>query len=983
MRSFGLLGPLDVVLDGRRVHVPPGKRRVVLAALALRAGQVVGVDELVELVGGSRNALQTTVGRLREDLGAPDLVVTKPGGYLLDVSADEVDVHRFDRVPPREALALWRGRPFADIGSDALERDHVPALTEKYLAALEARIELDLDAGRHEQVVPELRALTGQHPTRERMWAQLVVALHRCDRQTEALRAYEVVRATLADELGLDPGKDLQKAHRQVLTADNRPRARNDLPGDIADFAGRVDDLDEILAAVPSGCVAITAIDGMAGIGKTTLAVRAAHRLAGRFPDAQLFVDLHSYTAGVEPRTPSDALLALLTALGVPAQEIPDGLDARAARWRAEMAHRKALVVLDNAGSAAQVRPLLPGTGLVLVTSRRRLVDLDAAHTVSLDVLSEEDSLKLLTSIVGQRGLDADPAAVREIVRLCGHLPLAVRIVGARWRTRPAWSAQDVTRRLTEHRLTELVAGERSVAGAFALSYQQLTAEQQRLFRRLGLHTGEDWDAHLAAAVIGSTRVVAERLLDELLDVHLVQQKENGRYRFHDLLAEHAKAGVEPEEREETVLRILDFYLHVASTAEFRMAPGGPRLVSAVRFPPFDPPPLTNSREALAWMDVERLNLKAAVYLAAYNRHYQHAWQLPHSMSHFLRQRGHGRDRIELQSVALAATHQLGDLKARAEALKGLGSAYMFRSDATPTKHLHEALDLMRQIRDVRGEASVLGLLGIIARKRNEMDKAETYFKRGLTLMRSVGAATGEADALHQVGVMHALRGKNDEAMTHIEEALSLYETHNDVARAAAALQDISFVHYNLFNDDECLADLERSIHTYHESGDWRGESFARTDLAHTALELGLPDKAWEMARTAVELYRAGAGITDDDEILQTMKAIEDEYGEQGFSSALTIRAELEGDLVQAARYGEWCLDSVTRWQRRWAGDRVLGMLSRLHLALGDRDTAVRYGEEAVTAAERLRQPRAVAVARLILAKAAGATTTGPVPPAP
>ncbi|HEX8870545.1 MAG TPA: BTAD domain-containing putative transcriptional regulator, partial [Lentzea sp.] len=531
MRSFRLLGPLDVVLDGRHVHVPAGKRRVVLAALLLRPGQVVGVDELIELVGGSRGALQTTVGRLREDLGVPSLVQTRPGGYLLDVRPDEVDVHRFSTLPPSEALALWRGRPFADIGSDALERDHVPALTEKYLAVLEARIEADLRNGRHEQLVPELRSLTSQHPVRERLWAQLIVALHRGDRQTEALQAYDDIRGRLADELGLDPGKDLQLAHQQVLTADNRPRARNDLPGDIPDFAGRAQDLDEILAAVPSGCVAITAIDGMAGIGKTTLAVRAAHRLASRFPDAQLFVDLHSYTDGVEPRTPSDALLALLTALGVPAHDIPDGLDARAARWRAEMAHRKALVVLDNAGSAAQVRPLLPGTGLVLVTSRRRLVDLDAAHTVSLDVLSEEDSLKLLASIVGPRA-----EAAREIVRLCGHLPLAVRIVGARWRTRPAWTAQDVVRRLTEQRLTELKAGERSVAGAFALSYQQLTPEQQRLFRRLGLHTGEDWDAYLAAAVIGSTRAEAERLLDELLDVHLVQQKENGRYRFHDLL---------------------------------------------------------------------------------------------------------------------------------------------------------------------------------------------------------------------------------------------------------------------------------------------------------------------------------------------------------------------------------------------------------------------------------------------------------------
>ncbi|WP_439663631.1 BTAD domain-containing putative transcriptional regulator [Lentzea sp. HUAS TT2] len=974
VRSFGLLGPLDVVLDGRRVHIPPGKRRVVLAALLLRPGQVVGVDELVELVGGSRNALQTTVGRLREVL--PSLVETKPGGYLLDVRPDEVDVHRFDRLEPREALALWRGRPFADIGSDALERDHVPALTEKYLATLEARIEEDLRAGEHERLVPELRSLTRQHPTRERMWAQLVVALHRCDRQTEALQAYDEVRGRLAEELGLDPGRDLQKAHQQVLTADNRPRARNDLPGDIADFAGRASDLDEILAAVPSGCVAITAIDGMAGIGKTTIAVRAAHRLAARFPDAQLFVDLHSYTAGVEPRTPSDALLALLTALGVPAQDVPDGLDARAARWRAEMAHRKALVVLDNAGSAAQVRPLLPGTGLVLVTSRRRLVDLDAAHTISLDVLSEQDSLNLLASIAGQRRLDQDPDSAREIVRLCGYLPLAVRVVGARWRTRPAWSARDLTRRLTEQRLSELTAGERSVADAFSLSYQQLTPDQQRLFRRLGLHTGEDWDAYLAAAVIGSTRAEAERLLDELLDVHLVQQREDGRYRFHDLLAEHAKACVEPEEAEEAVLRILDYYLNVASTAEITMAPGSPQITTAVRYLPFDPPQLGTPRQAVAWLDTERRNLRAAVYLAAYRGHYAHAWQLPHHLAHYLL-RGYGRERIELQSVALAATHQLGDLKARAEALKGLGSAYMSRNDETPFKHLYEALDLMRQIGDVRGQASVLGMLGIIARERNDLDKAEQYFNEGLALMRKAGAPTGEARALHNVGVMYALRGDNEQALAHVEAALSLMEAHGDVNRAAMALQDISFVHYHLANDDDCLAYLERSLVAYQEVGDWRGEATLRTDFAHTALEFGMPGKALEMATAATELYRTGMGVTDDDEVLRIMTEMGDHYAELGHSFVLAIRAEIEGRLTDAVRYGEWCLEAVARSQRRWAGDRVLGQLCRLHLALGDRETAVRYGERAVQAAERLRQPRAVAVAQRILARA-----SAPAPPA-
>jgi DNA-binding SARP family transcriptional activator/tetratricopeptide (TPR) repeat protein len=967
VRSFGLLGPLQVVLDGRQVHVPPGKRRVVLAALLLRPGQVVPVDELVELAGGSRNALQTTVGRLREVL--PSLVLTKPGGYVLDVAPDEVDVHRFDRLEPREALALWRGRPFADIGSDALERDHVPALTEKYLTTLEARIEADLARGGHERLVPELRSLTRQHPTRERLWAQLVVALHRCDRQTEALQAYDDIRGRLADELGLDPGKDLQQAHRQVLTADNRPRARNDLPGDIADFAGRTEDLDEILAAVPSGCVAITAIDGMAGIGKTTIAVRAAHRLASRFPDAQLFVDLHSHTAGVEPRTPSDALLALLTALGVPAQSIPDGLDARAARWRAEMAHRKALVVLDNAGSATQVRPLLPGTGLVLVTSRRRLVDLDAARTISLDVLSEEDSLKLLTSIAGRNGEDC-----REVVRLCGYLPLAVRIVGARWRTRPAWSAKDLIRRLTEQRLTELTAGERSVAGAFSLSYRQLTVEQQRLFRLLGLHTGEDWDAYLAAAVIGTTRAEAERLLDELLDAHLVQQKENGRYRFHDLLADHAKALAEPGERAEVITRILDFYLRGVENSARKIAPGRPKFHSAVTRELVDPPVFATTVEALAWQEAERRNLRAAVYLAAYEGHYQHAWQLPSNFTHYLWLHGSGRERVEVQSVALAAAHALGDLKARAEALRGLGMAYMDDGDPKAEEHLREALALMRQIGDLRGEGSALGLLGMIARERRDYDTSMEHFQRGLVLMREADAPWGIANALHNIGINHAEKGRNEQALAHMREAAALVEARGDVREFGVTLSNIAHAHFDAYQDEECLACVERSLAAFQECGDRRGEALALADFARWRYEMGHLTAAGALARGVARLCREYTNLPDDEAVLAAMREVRDHVGQMTLLMSLSLDALTGGRPAESIAYLNrfQALRKVRRW---WSDERVFQQFAAAHLELGDRETAVRYAEQAVEAAERGHQPRILAFARQTLARAKSPAT--------
>ena len=400
--EFRLLGPLEVRSDGRIVPVTSAKQRVLLAALLVDANRVVSVDELANRLwdneSTSRNTLHSYVMRLRRTLGDKAPLITRPDGYLIEVAPDTLDTTLFESwvrqartdeparaaTLLRQALDLWRGEPLADIQSEYLRREVAPLWQERRLAAVESLIDADLRLGRHQDVATELADLTTRHPLRERFWVQRMLALYRSGRTAEALRCYTEVRAVLADELGADPSPELRDLHQAILTDDQslaipvptRPR-RNDLPGDIPDFVGRAEEFDRLLAVLrtPTKAVVTSAIDGMAGTGKTTLAIHAAHRLADRYPDAQLFLDLRAHSEDSEPIEPAVALDTLLRALNVPPDRIPDGLDERAALWRAELADRKVLLLLDNAATTSQLRPLLPGspTCLALITSRRRL----------------------------------------------------------------------------------------------------------------------------------------------------------------------------------------------------------------------------------------------------------------------------------------------------------------------------------------------------------------------------------------------------------------------------------------------------------------------------------------------------------------------------------------------------------------------------------------------------------------------------------
>ncbi|HEX3779433.1 MAG TPA: BTAD domain-containing putative transcriptional regulator [Pseudonocardiaceae bacterium] len=653
--EFRLFGGVDARVDGEPVDLGHARQRCVLAALLVEANKVVSIEQLTERVwaqappSSARNALQGYLGKLRSALGTGSgaEISRQASGYLLTVDEQAVDLHRFRQLCVaagaaddhqalacyRQAFDLWRGEAFAGLDSAWLDTVRA-ALDEERLAAELDYTDVRLRCGHHVELLPTLAVRAQARKLDERLSAQLMLALYRCGRQAEALAHYAATRAHLAEELGADPSPRLREVHQQILRGDPalavNPLPRNDLPGDVADFTGRTEEIRRLLDAAPdptgtARTVVISAIDGMAGVGKTTLALRAAHELARHYPSGQLFVDLHGHTEGRAPVEPASALASLLIAVGVPIERIPGSVEDRASRWRAELAKRSVLVVLDNAASAAQVRPLLPGTAgsLTMITSRRRLAELDVSCSVSLDLLPPADAITLFTRIAGRQRVAEEPEEVAEVVRLCGCLPLAVRIAAARLRTRPAWSVRHLAGRLgaERRRLAELSAGDRSVAAAFTLSYRHLPPGLQRLFRLLGLVPGPHWDAHLAAALAGLSVADAEEGLEQLLDVHLLTQPAPGRYQLHDLLGEHAQLLATQEEssacRAEVVDRMLGYYRAAGAAAVLVgfPVPGVTDRFAATADGPAELPAFGSPDEGLDWLRTERPNLFSALRL--------------------------------------------------------------------------------------------------------------------------------------------------------------------------------------------------------------------------------------------------------------------------------------------------------------------------------------------------------------------------------
>jgi tetratricopeptide (TPR) repeat protein len=663
-----------------------------------------------------------------------------------------------------------------------------------------------------------------------------------------------------------------------------RPAAavRNDLPGDIADFAGREPELSRLLsvrdgvAHTAPTAVVIEAIDGMAGIGKTTLAIHAAHRLAGHYRDAQLFIDLHGHTCGQAPTTPAAALDTLLRALGVTADRIPHETDARAALWRAELAGRSILVVLDNAAEAAQVRPLLPGSPgtLLLITSRRRLIDLEAVHTLSLDVLPEATSIALFSGIVGDDRPAAEPDAVRDVVALCGHLPLAIRIAAARLRTRPVWTVAHLADRLRQagRPLAELSAGDRSVAAAFALSYGHLDAARQRMFRLLGLNPGPDIDVPAAAALAAVDPAEAERLLESLVDDHLLQQPATGRFRFHDLVRQHAQATAladEPEPARTAALRrLIGFHLQTGHR--------GSRLLDQ-QHPPIDvgepppgcvPAPLPDDTAAMTWFDGNHQNVLAARQAAEDAGWDMWVWQLAWTLDNFHYRRGHLQANITSWLAGLAAAERLGDVAVQARAHRRLGLVYgPFGMPAEALHHLNRSLALAGEIGDTLGQAGVHFVLALHWTNEKDDERALEHATSAQELYGDLEDGKWESRAFALIGACLSRLGRHEEARCHAESGLAMCREGNDVYGEADALDSLAAIAGETGDHGEAMEQSRHALslwrhldNTYRQAG-----TLAAMGDAHQAL--GHPDQALEAWYQAVDLYRAGNLHAAADEI--------------------------------------------------------------------------------------------------------------------
>ncbi len=914
---FRVLGPLTVDRGGELLDIGGPQRRVVLAVLLARANETVSVDFLADALWDDapppsyRVQLQGLVSDLRRRLAsvgdrAAAPIVTRAPGYVLYVADDRLDLAQFRAEVARArqaraagedataarllqtALGRWRGPAFAGLACPVVD-PHAAAADELKAAALAEYIDAQMADGQVAGLSAELVRLATEYPLRERFHSQLMEVYARTGRSADALTVYRELRRRTVAELGIEPSEQVQRLHRHILGAEPdlaasgpdpqadasgavSASAHRQLPPDIADFTGRRPELAALLEAGrnPHGtAVVIAAVEGMAGVGKTRLAVHAAHRLVaeGRYGDGQLYADLRGFSPGATPVAATAALESFLRLLGVPAERIPKSLASRSAVFRDRLAGQKVLILLDNAADEDQITPLLPAsaTCLVLVTSRRSLA-LEGARTLRLDVFSREEAVTLLRGVVGEDRVAAEADAAGELVARCGYLPLAIAVAARRLRGRPAWPIAHLVSRLADEsrRLGELTTGRLGVEAVFALSYRALGPDRRQLFRMLGVHPGNDVTAASAAALAAVDPTEAERALESLLDEHLLEQAMPGRYQLHDLLRAYAATLSRTEdpvdEREAAISRLLDWYVHATDAATRQVRTFA--VPVARQFPSSKAPwpDFTDPAGALAWLDAERVNLLAAVRLAASGPWYAHAVQLPHLLQPYLIKRSNVRDRITAQHLAESAADHLGDREARAHSVTDLGHAYNAAGHTDQAfAYLERALDLHRQHRDRRGEATTLNHLGSVCRRLGRHAEAADHYRAALGLFRALHDTTRQASTQSNLSVQLHLLGNNDEALDHAHQALNLQQ-RLDGPGEAGLRTNLGLMYARLGRHPEAVEHAQQALTLHRMAGSRPGEARALANLCFSYARMGRHDKAITTGEAALDVSR---GLAD------------------------------------------------------------------------------------------------------------------------
>ena len=942
---FGVLGPLRGQLAGRAVRLGGPRQAKILAALLIDANTVVPVSRLVRVMwDGTAPAtavrqVQDAVSGLRRTLaecGAPrSLISTRRGGYQIQLAPDQLDLLEFERerqraegcptpaetaAALRRALNCWRGNALEDVPSQVLETD-AARLDEKRAATQKLCLRIELDLGRHEQAVAELTSLRRTHPYDEHVAEQLMLALYRSQRQGEALRVYEHLRRTLADELGIDPAAPVQALHHRILAADpelaavplSEPPAPGvgpalpvrQLPLDIPDFVGRADALAEVARLLDGSApnrAPVAVVVGGPGVGKSSLVTHAARLASATFPDGQLYLDLAAMSD--EPRDPALLLAEALRALSVTGSAIPDGLPARAALYRSLLADRRMLVVLDDAGRADDVLPLLPGADgcAVLITSRSLLTELPGVRHLDLDMLSPAEARELFTGIVGPRRVDREPAEADAILACCGNLPLAIRIAGAKLAGRPAWPLRVLRERIEDEsrRLAELRIGNLSVRASVELSLRLLPADAARalsLLSLLGAYTLPGW-------VLGPLldRPDAEDVLDTLVDASLVRLTATDalgqpRYRLHDLIRTCAADLPEADNRA-AVTRVLSAWLDLAQRCSDQL-PAGLLTPPASQSPRY-PLPDALARQPLAdpfgWFDAERETLLGAVKLAADWGLDEHACALAAVTVTYYDHRCRYQDWQHGHQLALAAARSAGNTRGTAMLLRGLGQLYIYRDEFDRAiEALETSAQLCQDEGDKRGEALSIAMLGTVSRVRGRYDEAVARVEPALAMAAREEDRHLEAQLTCSLAVLLLAQGKLPEAEYWFAEALRQANALDDRHRAAVVQRRTSHLHDRRGDPGEALRLLHLALATFEDLTDERC-------AAYTLLEIG----------------RVHAGQPDRSEAVPPLERAATVFRRHGDHRDEAACRELLGDLAEAAGKPETARSERARAARLW-----------------------------------------------------------------
>ena len=882
-----ILGSVELVVGPLRAKVGGPREHVVLAVLALNVNRVTSIEHLIDAVWGeqppstARGQIQGCVSALRKlfsEAGRPDAIDTRPVGYVLNLDPADLDSERFGQLVVqardeadagqledaattlRAALGLWRGPALDGIRSD-LARRAAATLEDARLSALDERIRLDLELGRHGDVIGELRALSAEHPLRERLYGFLALALYRSGMPAEALETCRRARTVLVDEMGIEPGQELRELEQDLLNrsakldapAGTRPTKNKDeyanprqLPSSIADFIGRTDQVAEITAflanpeSTPSArfAVPVAVISGRGGVGKSTLALRVAHELSDTYPDGHIYVDLHGPGG---PATVPTLLARFLRALGVSGAGIPADTDERAELYRSKLAGKRLLLVLDDVTCDSQVRALLPGssTCAVIVTSRRRLCGLAGAHAVELDVFDEPTSTQLLARIVGPQRLEAEPDAARELVKYCGGLPVALRIAGARLASRPHWRIAQLVRRLKDevHRLDEFSHEGLELRSSIGLSYRSLSEDAQQLFRLLSLIQAPDFPGWTAAALLDMDLGDAEDLLESLVDAQMLDTVRTPagrtRYRFHDLIRVYAKeqalAVETAQDRFAAVLRVLGGWLDLAERAH-RAEYGGDFTILhgvAQRWHIKDEEPMLGD-SPLEYLEGERAGLVAAVRQAASEGLDEMCWDLALSAVSVFEVKGYFDDWRETSQLALETAKRAGNRIGEAAMRYSLGTLSTTQKQFTAAKkHFAAALEIFEADGNVHGHALALRNAAVVDRFFGDYEAMLAKYEQALASIRGVGDLVGEANVLRRMAKFRIDEGDATVACELLERALELC-TEADYRRGAAQVLSTSAdLYLSMGQLQRARGALNEVLSTVREIGDRTGEAHA------------------------------------------------------------------------------------------------------------------------------------------------------------